>query len=76
VRMKPGTKLTVTASDVAVLIVIRWRTLPLSESAQRGRARPMRSVEEMARPAVFASDAKLEAFLAHVTVARHADVVQ
>jgi hypothetical protein len=36
----------------------------------------MRSVEEMARPAVFASDAKLEAFLAHVTVARHADVVQ
>ena len=46
----------------------------LDEQVRRRRLRPVASVEEMARDDVFESDAELEAFLAHVTAERHANL--
>jgi len=46
----------------------------LDEQVRRRRLRPITSVEDMARDDVFESDAELDAFLAHVTAERHANL--
>ncbi len=46
----------------------------LDELARRRGVRPVASVHDMARPGLFESDDDLDAFLAHVLAARHADL--
>jgi hypothetical protein len=46
----------------------------VEELARRQGVRPVESVEDMARPDIFQSDAELEEFLAHVYAARRADL--
>jgi hypothetical protein len=48
--------------------------LPLEELARRKGVQPVQSLRDMVRPAVFESDEELEAFLAHVSASRHADL--
>jgi hypothetical protein len=49
-------------------------SLSLDELARRRGVRPVRSLEEMARPDVFGSDEELEEFLAYTAAKRHADL--
>jgi hypothetical protein len=42
--------------------------------ARRKGVRPVQSIHDMAQPAAFESDEELEAFLAHVSSSRHADI--
>ncbi len=46
----------------------------VEELARRQGVRPVESIEDMARPDIFESDAELEEFLAHVYAARRADL--
>jgi hypothetical protein len=48
--------------------------MPLEELARRKGVKPVESLHDMVRLAVFESDEELEAFLAHVSVSRHADL--
>jgi hypothetical protein len=49
-------------------------SLSLDELARRKGVRPVRSLEEMARPEVFGSDEELAEFLAYTAAKRHADL--
>jgi hypothetical protein len=46
----------------------------LDEQAQRKGVRPIRSADDLAQDGVFDTDEELDAFLAHVTEMRHADL--
>jgi hypothetical protein len=46
----------------------------LDELARRKHVQPIRSAEDLAQDDVFDSDEELDAFLAHVQAARHADL--
>ncbi len=48
--------------------------VPIEELARRKGVRPITSVEELAQPGAFESDAELEEFLADLHVSRHADL--
>jgi len=72
---EPGTEVAVTANNAEHLgHQLAEEDLSLDELARRKGVRPVRSVRDMARPGVFESDEELEAFLAHVSASRHADI--
>jgi hypothetical protein len=49
-------------------------SVSLDELARRKHVQPIRSAEDLAQDDVFDSDEELDAFLAHVQAARHADL--
>ena len=49
-------------------------TESLDEQARRKGVRTIRSADDLAQDGVFDSDEELDAFLAHVTEMRHADL--
>jgi hypothetical protein len=63
-----------TADDAGHVVYRGGDELSLDELARRMGVRPVASVHDMARPGLFESDDELDAFLAHVTAARHADL--
>lgn len=46
----------------------------LDEQARRKGIRPIRSADDLAQDGVFDTDEELDAFLAHITETRHADL--
>ena len=48
--------------------------VPIEELARRKGVRPIASVEDLAQPGAFESDAELEEFLADLHASRHADL--
>ena len=49
-------------------------TESLDEQARRKGVRPIRSANDLAQDDIFDTDEELDAFLAHVTEMRHADL--
>jgi hypothetical protein len=49
-------------------------TESLDEQARRPGVRPIRSADDLAQDGIFDTDEELDAFLAHVTEMRHADL--
>ena len=49
-------------------------TESLDEQARRKGVRPIRSADDLAQDGVFDTDEEPDAFLAHVTETRHADL--
>lgn len=49
-------------------------TESLDEQARRKGVRPIRSADDLAQDGIFDTDEELDAFLAHVTEMRHADL--
>jgi hypothetical protein len=49
-------------------------TESLDEQARRPGVRPIRSADDLAQDGIFDTDEELDAFLAHVTERRHADL--
>ena len=47
----------------------------IDEQARRKSIRPIASADDLAQDGVFDTDEELDAFLAHVTAMRHADLV-
>jgi hypothetical protein len=48
--------------------------VPTEQLARRKGVRPITSVEDLAQPGAFESDAELEEFLADLRASRHADL--
>jgi hypothetical protein len=48
--------------------------VPIEELARRKGVRPIASVEDLAQPGAFESDAELEEFLTDLYASRHADL--
>jgi len=48
--------------------------VPIEELARRKGVRPITSVDDLAEPGAFESDAELEEFLADLYASRHADL--
>jgi hypothetical protein len=46
----------------------------IDEQARRKGGRPIQSADDLAQDGVFDTDEELDAFLAHVTAMRHADL--
>jgi hypothetical protein len=49
-------------------------SVSIDELARRKRVRPIGSADDLAQDGVFDTDEELDAFLAHVSASRHADL--